>query len=88
MAPEVCEMAVCPEGERIARMEEKLDRLLSVIEGNGKPSLPIRLDRLEVAHEGEKEKRRSTERNMWAIFVPLILLVIKAAWDWLSAGRP
>lgn len=43
---------ICPEAERFARIEDKLDRILKTMDGNGSPSLPVRLDRLEAFRAG------------------------------------
>ena len=60
--------------EQVKNMDEKLDKLLYMMEGNGKPGVLVRVDRLEQTAEGQKWL-------MQAFIGATVVLLVGFAWQ-------
>ncbi len=64
-----------PEFERINRTLEKIDKSLN---GNGKPGLNTRIDRVERLASECELRRKTQDSRFWEIIRPILIAVIAA----------
>jgi hypothetical protein len=79
-------------GERIARieertssMDEKLDRLVYALEGNGQPGLRLDVDRLKKAEADRAEKDRKRSNVAWAGLAAGVTALVSLVGKWVAA---
>lgn len=67
--------------ERLKSMDEKLDKLVESVDGNGQAGLKLRVDRLE-------QSRAFASKVLWVLFGATISLLASTVHDKLSAEPP
>lgn len=69
-------------GEKVEGIEAAL---IGTLEG-GRAGLVTRVKSLEKLEKDRKDLEEKRSRRVWAIAIPLVLLVVKAGWDLLTRG--